>query len=114
MLSYSGSFVNLENVQHPEISRGAWEYHATLIQKAKTKPIRVWLEVAEQDNGATRTEGELRNWILANQHMAAALKAKGYHYQYVFAKEAGHTDRSVLAYTLPEALLWLWQGYPIR
>jgi hypothetical protein len=32
----------------------------------------------------------------------------------VFAKEAGHTDRSVLAYTLPEALLWLWRGYTIK
>jgi enterochelin esterase family protein len=114
VLSYSGSFVNLENSQHPEISRGAWEYHATLISKAAPKPIRVWLEVGDNDNGATRTEAELRNWIIANQHMAATLKAKGYHYQYTFAENAGHTDRSVHAYTLPEALLWLWQGYPVK
>jgi len=33
----------------------------------------------------------LHNWVLANQRMAAALKAKGYAYRYVFAEAAGHT-----------------------
>jgi hypothetical protein len=56
----------------------------------------------------------LHNWVLANQRMAAALKEKGYHYHYVFAAEAGHVDRKVVNQTLPEALLWRWQGYPIK
>jgi hypothetical protein len=34
-----------------------------------------------------------------------------YHYRFVFAKAAGHTDGKVTRQTLPEALEWLWQGY---
>ena len=30
------------------------------------------------------------------------------------AAGAGHVDRRVVNQTLPEALLWLWQGYAIR
>jgi enterochelin esterase family protein len=41
------------------------------------------------------------------------LAAKGYHYQFVFARNAGHTDGKVKSQTLPEALEYVWQGYPI-
>ena len=51
--------------------------------------------------------------MLANQLMAKALAAKGYHYRFEFAKGAGHVDGKVVAQTLPEAMLWLWRGYPI-
>ena len=36
--------------------------------------------------------------------MAAALKAKGYSYQYVFSEGARHTDANVILQTLPRAL----------
>ena len=50
--------------------------------------------------------------MIANQHMAEVLKAKGYHYQFIYAKNAGHVDRPVRARkTLAPALEWLWQGY---
>jgi enterochelin esterase-like enzyme len=111
VLSYSGTFVNQENPRNPEISRGAWEYHATLVPNAPTKPIRIWMHVGEMDNGYTRDEASLHNWVIANQHMAAALKARGYDYRYVFAEKSGHTDGAVINQTLPEALVWLWQGY---
>jgi len=45
--------------------------------------------------------------------MAKVLTAKGYHYQLVFARNAGHTDRAVRAQILPEALEYVWLGYPI-
>jgi hypothetical protein len=45
--------------------------------------------------------------------MAKVLAAKGYHYQFVFARNAGHTDRAVHSQILPEALEYVWQGYPI-
>ena len=45
--------------------------------------------------------------------MAAALADKGYHYQFVFARNAGHADWAVRMQTLPEALEYLWQGYSI-
>jgi hypothetical protein len=44
--------------------------------------------------------------------MARVLAAKGYHYQFLFARNAGHTDRAVKQQTLAEALEYLWQGYP--
>jgi len=39
------------------------------------------------------------------------LAAKGYRYQYVFARNAGHVDRAMRNQTLPGALEWLWRGY---
>ena len=111
VLSYSGTFVNQQSPENPQSPLGAWEYHAHLIPQNPPKPIRVWLEVGENDNGSTKPEASYHNWVLANEHMAAALKAKGYHYQFVFAKAAHHVDGKVLNQTLPTALLWLWQGY---
>jgi hypothetical protein len=43
--------------------------------------------------------------------MAKALAAKGYPYQFVFAKNAGHCDGAVKQQLLPEALEYVWQGY---
>jgi hypothetical protein len=45
--------------------------------------------------------------------MARVLKAKGYHYQFIYAKGAGHTDHHVISQTLPQALEYVWKGYPI-
>jgi iron(III)-enterobactin esterase len=111
VISYSGTFVNQQSPQSPDSPRGAWEYHEHLIPAADAKPIRIWLHVSENDNGAGRDEASLHNWVMANQRMAAALKDRGYHYQYVFAKNAGHTEAKVYDQTLPEALEWVWRGY---
>ena len=46
--------------------------------------------------------------------MAAALKAKGEAYRYVFPEAAGHTDGRVTRQTLPGALEWLWQRYTVK
>ena len=54
----------------------------------------------------------MHDWVVANENMARVLAAKGYHYQFVFARNAGHCDRAVKQQTLPAALEWLWQGYP--
>jgi enterochelin esterase family protein len=48
---------------------------------------------------------------VANERMAKVLAAKGYHYQYIFARNAGHVDGGVKQQTLPEALEWLWKDY---
>jgi len=114
VLTYSGTYVDQQSPKNPDSPRGAWEYHAKFIPESAPKPIRIWLEVSENDNGATRDEASLHNWVMANQRMAAALKAKGYPYCYVFAKSAKHTDGRVTRQTLPAALEWLWQGYPIK
>ena len=111
VLSYSGTFVNQQSPLNPELPHGAWEYHEHLLPQSERKPIRVWLEVSENDNGSKRDEASLHNWVMANQRMAAVLKAKGYAYRYLFAEAAGHTDGRVTRQTLPGALEWLWQGY---
>jgi hypothetical protein len=43
-----------------------------------------------------------------------ACSAKGYHRRYVFAQGAGHTDGAAIHQFMPETLLWLWRGYPIK
>ncbi|OJU11929.1 MAG: hypothetical protein BGN86_13840 [Caulobacterales bacterium 68-7] len=112
VLSYSGTFVNQASPENPATPRGAWEYHATLVPNAPKKPIRIWMEVGEQDLHYTDPEQSWHNWPLANQRMAAALKAKGYDYRFVWAKDGKHVDPRVVAQTLPEALEWTWAGYP--
>jgi enterochelin esterase family protein len=111
VLTYSGTYVNQQSPLNPALPHGAWEYHEHLIGQRPRKPLRIWLEVSEQDIGADRDEASLHNWVLANQRMAAALQARGYPYHYVFAQGAGHVDARVTRQTLPEALSWLWQGY---
>jgi enterochelin esterase family protein len=114
ILTYSGTYVNQQSPENSKSPHGAWEYHEHLILQSDPKPLRVWLEVGEDDNGANLSEASLHNWVLANQQMAAALKAKGYHYRYEFARRGKHVDGKVVGQTLPEALLWLWRGYPIK
>lgn len=110
ILSYSGTFVNQQSPFNPAFSDGAWEYHEHLIAQTAAKPLRVWLEVGEHDLGFDRDEASLHNWVMANERMAAVLKARGYHYRFIFAKGARHVDRRVVGETLPAALVWLWQS----
>jgi enterochelin esterase-like enzyme len=109
VLSYSGTFVYQQWPYNPETPHGAWDFHETLIPNSPKKPLRVWMHVSDRDNLNTRDN--YHDWVLANENMAKALAAKGYHYQFVFAKNAGHCDRSVKAQTLPLALEYVWQGY---
>jgi enterochelin esterase family protein len=113
VLSYSGTFVAQESPDNPASPHGAWEYHEHFIPMSPPKPLRIYLEVGENDNGAGRPENTYHNWPMANERMAAVLKAKGYHYRYEFAKKAGHVDGRVMDQTLPSAMEWLWRGYPI-
>ena len=112
VLSYSGTFVNLKD--GPDAPHGAWEYHENFISNTPAKPLRCWLHVSQNDNGATSASSGMRNWVIANLRMAEAMKAKNYHYQLVYAKGAGHTDGKVIAQTLPQALEYVWRGYPIE
>ena len=111
VLTYSGTYVNQQWPPNPETPHGAWEFHEHLIPDSPAKPIRIWMEVGDRDNLITRDD--FHDWVLANENMARVLAAKGYHYQFVFARNAGHTDRTVKQQTLPEALEYVWQGYPI-
>lgn len=114
VLTYSGTYVNQQSPVHPAIPQGAWGYHQYIIGASERKPLRIWLEISENDNGSKQEEKTLHNWVMANRRMADVLKSKGYTYRYVFAEAAGHTDGRVTRQTLPEALAWLWEGYTAK
>jgi enterochelin esterase-like enzyme len=111
VLTYSGTYVNQQWPYDPATPHGAWEFHEHLIPGSPPKPIRIWMEVGDRDNyNPNAMRDNMHDWVVANERMAAALAGKGYHYQFIFARNAGHTDRAVKQQTLPEALEWLWQG----
>jgi iron(III)-enterobactin esterase len=114
VLTYSGTYVNQQWPSNPETPHGAWEYHEHLIPNSPVKPLRIWMEVGDRDLfNPNVMRDDMHDWVVANENMAKVLAAQGYHYQFVFARNAGHTDRAVKQQTLPEALEYLWQGYPI-
>ncbi len=112
VLTYSGTYVNQQWPFNPQTPHGAWEFHEHLIAETPVKPIRIWMEVGDHDllnpNGM---HDNLHDWVLANEDMARVLAARGYHYQFVFARNAGHVDQAVKLQTLPEALEYIWATY---
>ena len=142
VLAYSPTMVNQQWPHDTALRGGAWEYHdawagpagpnlsvtgdavtpsaapagSPLIPSSPPKPIRFWFETGDQDlfyTSAPMADG-MHDWVLANENMARVLAAKGYHYQFVFARNAHHVDRPTVAQTLPSALEWLWKGYPAQ
>jgi enterochelin esterase-like enzyme len=112
VLTYSGTYVNQQWPPNPEAPHGAWEFHEHLIPNSPRKPIRLWMEVGDRDLfNPNVMRDNMHDWVVANENMAKVLAAKSYHYQFVFARNGGHTDRAVKQQTLPEALEYLWQGY---
>ncbi len=72
------------------------------------------METGEHDNNLNAADHDTyHDWVEANKAMAAALKAKDYHYRFLYAKNAGHVDAKVVGQTLPDTLRWAWRGYPI-
>ncbi len=112
VLTYSGTYVNQQWPSNPQTPHGAWEFHEHLIPQSPAKPIRLWMEVGDRDNlNSNALRDNMHDWVLANENMARVLAARHYHYQFVFARNAGHTDRAVKQQTLPEALEYIWQTY---
>jgi hypothetical protein len=126
VLAFSPTMVNQQWPHDPALRGGAWEYHslwaggsdglgAPLIPSAPAKPIRFWFMVGDRDlfyPNPVMADG-MHDWTLSNELMAKVLAAKGYHYQFVFVRNAGHVDRPTIAQVLPLGLEWLWKGYPI-
>ncbi|MDB4882746.1 MAG: esterase [Gemmatimonadetes bacterium] len=112
VLTYSGTYVNQQWPHSAETPHGAWEFHERLIPSSPAKPIRLWMQVGDRDLfNPNVMRDEMHDWVVANERIATVLAAKSYHYQFVFARNAGHCDRAVKQQTLPEALEWLWKGY---
>ncbi|QEF98213.1 Putative esterase [Stieleria maiorica] len=116
LITYSGTFVDQQDHDAAEEAAyplGAWEYHSgmKLIENSEKKPLRIFTHVAENDNRANDPEDTYHNWVMANRRTAAALKAKGYDYRFVFSRDSRHCDRRVFEHTLADTLVWMWRGY---
>jgi iron(III)-enterobactin esterase len=113
VLTYSGTFVNQQWPTRADARHGAWEFHEHFIPDNPPRPIRIWMEVGDRDLlNPNVMHDDMHDWVVANERMARVLAAREYHYQFVFARNAGHTDRAVKQQTLPEALEWLWKEPP--
>jgi len=112
VLSFSGTFINQQWPHDPAMPHGAWTFHEKLIPQSPKKPIRLWMEVSDHDlYNPNVMRDDMHDWVVANETMAKVLAGKGYDYQFVFARNAGHGDRAVKLQTYPEALEWLWKDY---
>jgi enterochelin esterase-like enzyme len=112
VLTYSLTAVNQQWPPDAGTPHGAWGFHESIIPNSPAKPIRIWMEVGDRDLfNPNSMRDNMHDWVVANENMAKVLAAKGYHYQFVFARNAGHTDGKVKQQTLPEALEWLWHDY---
>ena len=116
LITYSGTFVDQQDDDAPEEAKfplGAWEYHSAmkLIEKSEKKPLRIFTHVSENDLRAGDAENTYHNWVMANKRTAAALKAKGYDYRFVFSRATKHCEGKVFAQTLADTLVWMWRGY---
>lgn len=114
VLTTSGTFVNQQWPFNPETPDGAWGFHNKLIPESPRKPLRIWMAVGDRDslNPNIMRDG-MHDWVEANNRMATVLKAKGYHYQYLYCLNTGHGVGPAKPQILPHALEWLWKGYPI-
>jgi len=119
VIAYSATLVAVQDPKAPEATtypHGAWDYHSDLelIKNDKTgreKMMRIFHNANQDDLGASEPASGRRNWLIAGQRTAAALKAKGFHYKYVYGLGQGHCSGSVISATLTDALLWVWRGY---
>ncbi len=114
VLTFSGTFVNQQWPFNPETPDGAWGFHNKLIPESPVKPLRIWMAVGDRDNfNPNVMRDDMHDWVAANNAMATVLKAKGYHYQYLYCLNSGHGVGNAKPQILPQALEWLWKGYPI-
>lgn len=116
LIAYSGTFVAQQDEDAPEAGKyplGAWEYHSgmKLIESSEPKPLRIFTHVSENDLRPNDPEETHHNWVMAGRRTAEALKAKGYHYRFVFSLGTGHCDHRVFEQTLADTLVWAWRGF---
>ncbi len=76
------------------------------------KPIRIWMEVGDRDlYNPNVMRDDMHDWVVANEIWPGA-GPKALPLSVCFARNAGHVDHAVKQQTLPEALEYLWRGYP--
>jgi enterochelin esterase-like enzyme/sugar lactone lactonase YvrE len=76
-----------------------------LIRRTEPKPLRIFLQ-----DGVNDLNNYVGNWWLTNQEMYAALDFAGYDVAYAWG--TGAHDGKQGGAVLPDALRWLWRGFP--
>ncbi|MFY0654421.1 MAG: SMP-30/gluconolactonase/LRE family protein [Cyclobacteriaceae bacterium] len=84
--------------------RGADRYDI-LIRKYEPKPIRVFMQ-----DGSNDLNNYAGDWWKANESMQRALAFAGYDVKHVWG-EGGHNRKHATS-LFPDAMRWLWRGYP--
>jgi len=95
VLSTIGTYVGL---------RGGNQF-PMLVRKTEPKPLRIFLQDGDKDLNIYAGD-----WWLANQDMLSALQYAGYDVEHRWG-QGGHDGKHAAA-IMPEALRWLWRGYP--
>jgi iron(III)-enterobactin esterase len=112
VLTTSGTFVNQQWPFDSDTPGGAWDFHEKLIPNSPKKPLRIFMAVGDRDLlNPNVMRDNMHDWVEANNRMAKVLKDKGYPYQYLFCRNAGHGVGNAQAQFLPHAIEWVWKGY---
>ena len=82
VLSYSGTLVDQQDDDAPEEAMyplGAWEYHSSkaLIMNTAKKDLRIFLNVAENDLGASDAESTHHNWVTGQSAHGGGVEGEG-------------------------------------
>jgi gluconolactonase len=84
--------------------RGGHAY-STLVRKTEPKPIRIFLE-----DGSNDLDIYGGDWWMANQALERSLTFAGYEVRHAWS-DGGHNNTHATE-VFPEAMEWLWQGWP--
>lgn len=79
--------------------------YSTLVRKYEPRPLRVFLQDGSNDNNSYAGD-----WWMANQMLARALGFSGYDVRHAWG-EGAHNGKHAAALA-PEAMRWLWRGWP--
>ena len=90
------------SVEGGKVTKSDTHFGSPLIPNSPTKPIRIWFETGDQDlfYPVTPVADGMHDWVLADERFAKVLADKGYHYQFLFARNAQHVDKATVAQTL--------------
>jgi gluconolactonase len=103
VLSFIGTFVAMKG----------GDSFAALIRRSEAKPIRVFLQAGRNDHIVpNQPQGTFYagSWPVNNQVLLEALQFAGYDAKLEMGDEAHNMKHG--AAILPDALRWLWHGYP--
>ncbi len=87
--------------------RGGDRY-PVLVRKTEPKPLRIFLQDGEHDQWMGGPE--VGDWWMGNQTLERALKFSGYQVEHVWG--TGRHSGKQAAAEFPDAMRWLWQGWP--